>query len=209
MTDKMKLGLVFGIIIAVFTIQIVMGSPAEAEARKQEVAEYVATNDLRLRVIASSDDSFDQVVKRVTVFTIEEFMNEHESGHTMEFLIANLGLIHEAIENVLTEIHIEMDIEISFGYHYFPTNSSYYPSLVVRLGEAAGENWWCFINPGVCIVPTDEYASVNTAQVEVRAEVQQNLGTRTINFIGGLFGSGQRREVAEGEIDWFLFDDER
>ena len=202
MTDRMKLGLVFGVIIVVFLIQVIGGAPVEAEAS-------VASDDLRLRVIANSDDSFDQVVKRVAVFALEEFMNQHENGHTLEFLLDNLESIHEVVEDVFAKIGIQMDIEISFGHHYFPTESGYYASLLVRLGEGNGKNWWCFINPGVCVVPTDEQVSVNMAQVEVRTELQENLGTRAINFIGGLFGGGEGRVVAEGEIDWFLFDDER
>jgi len=204
MTDKMKLGLVFGAIVVVFIIQIMMGAPVEAEAHTSVVAD-----DLRLRVIAHSDDSFDQVVKRVAVFAIEEFMNQHEYGHTVEFLVDHLEMVHEVVANVLAEIDVELEIEVSFGHHYFPTSSGYYASLVVRLGEAMGENWWCFINPGVCVVPTDEYVSVNSAQVEVRTEVQESLGSRALNFIGGLFGGGGRRDVASEEIDWFLFDDER
>jgi len=204
MTDKMKLGLIFGAIVLVFIAQVIAGAPVEAEASTSVVAD-----DLRLRVIAHSDDSFDQVVKRVVVFTIEDFMNQHENGYTLEFLVDNLETIREVITDVLAEIGVQLDIEVSFGHHYFPTNSGYYTSLVVRLGEGAGENWWCFINPGVCVVPTDEYVSVNTAQVEVRTEVQESLGTRALNFIGGLFGGGENSEVAEGEIDWFLFDDER
>ena len=199
----MKLGLVFGLIIAIFIIQVIAGIPVEAEASKS------SGDDLRLRVIANSDDSFDQVVKRIAVFALEEFMHQHENGYTLEFLVDNLETIRETVAAVFAEIGVGTDVEVSFGHHYFPTESGYYPSLVVRLGEGNGENWWCFINPGICAVPTDEYVSVNTAQVEVRTQMQESLGTRAINFIGGLFGAGVNSEVAEGEIDWFLFDDER
>ena len=204
MTDRIKLGLVFGAIVIIFIIQLIAGTPVEAEASTSVVAD-----DLRLRVIANSDDSFDQVVKRVAVFAVENFMNQSESGYTGIFLVNNLELVREAIVEILAEIGVEIDIEVSFGHHYFPSTSSYYPSLVVRLGEANGENWWCFINPGVCIVPTEEDISVNAVQVEVRSDLQESLGTRAINFIGGLFGGGENRTLAEGEIDWFLFDDER
>jgi len=204
MTDKMKLGLVFGAIIVAFIIQINTGAPVEAEANTK-----VDSDDLRLRVVANSDASFDQVVKRVAVFTLEEFMNQHEDGYTLEFLMNNLEEIRETVLDVFTELGVEMDVEVSFGYHYFPMNSGYYTSLVVRLGEGNGENWWCFINPGVCALPTDEYASVNATQVEVQTEIRENLGTRTVNFIGDLFSGGEKSEVAAGEIDWFLFDDER
>jgi len=204
MTDKIKLVLVFGAIILVFFIQVFTGTSVEADANI-----IVENEDLRLRVIANSDDSFDQVVKRVAVFALDEFMNQHEDGYTLEFLTDNLEKIHETVENVLAEIGVEMDVEVSFGHHYFQAYSGYYASLVVRLGEGNGENWWCFINPGVCALPTDEYVSVNAAQIEVQTEIRENLGTRAINLIGDLLGTGQNNEVAVGEIDWFLFDDER
>jgi len=204
MTDKMKLGLVFGLIVIVFIIQIITGTPTEVEA-----SPYIGGENLRLRVIAHSDDEMDQLVKRLAVFAATDFMNGHEFGHTAEFLTNHLEGIQEAIVDVLTEINVSTTVEVSIGHHYFPASENYYASLVVRLGEANGENWWCFINPGVCVVPTDEYVSSNAAQVEVREELQENMATRTLSFIGGLFGSGERREVAEGEIDWFLFDDER
>ena len=203
MTDKMKLGLVFGAIIVVFIIQVFTGGSVEAEANA-----IVERDDLRLRVIANSDKSFDQVVKRVAVFALEEFMNQHEDGYTLEFLIDHLEEIHETVVNVLTEIGVEMEVEVSFGHHYFQADSGYYASLVVRLGDGNGENWWCFINPGICAVPTDEYANVNAAQIEIQTEVRENLGTRAINLIGDLLGGGDKI-VVDGEYDWFLFDDER
>ncbi|MCL1990967.1 MAG: stage II sporulation protein R [Defluviitaleaceae bacterium] len=203
MTDKMKLGLVFGAIVVVFMIQFITGSMTEVEAHALEVEET-----LRLRVISHSDEPFDQAVKRLAVFAIEGFMNAHEEGHTVAFLTQHLETVHQLVVDVLNELEIFKDVEVSFGYHYFPVSSRYYPSLVVRLGDATGSNWWCFINPGVCLVPSDAYASVNAAQVEVKAALQESIGTRTRHFIRGLFNRGESRTVAEGEIDWFLFPDE-
>lgn len=201
MTDKMKLGLVFSTIIVVFIAQAIIGGSVEAEAKS------VTTEDLRLRVIAESDDPVDQVVKRVAVFAIEQFMNQH--GHTAEILTENLAAINDAVTEVLDEIGVFVDVEVSFGYHYFPMTSGYYASLVVRLGDAAGENWWCFINPGICVVPTANNETTNTAQVETREEIQASLSSRALSFVGRLFGGGEERPVVEGEIDWSLFADER
>lgn len=199
----MKLGLVFGLIVVTGFIQIITGATAEVEANTIEA------QNLRLRVIAHSDDETDQLIKRLTVFAATDFMNQHIQGHTADFLTQNLENLHDNIAKVLTEIGADVQIEISLGHHYFPVSNTYHESLVIRLGEAKGENWWCFINPGVCVVPTDDYTSSNSAQVEVRTEIQESFGTRSINFIGNLFNVGQRQELAEGEIDWFLFDDER
>lgn len=205
MTDKMKLGLVFGGMVVAFVIQMILGSPADAN-----ISEVNDGEGLRLRVIAHSDDAFDQVVKRVVVFAIEDFLNQHEAGLTADFIITNLDGIRNSIDTVMAEIDVEMDVQISLEHHYFVDSLGYYTSLVVKLGEGLGENWWCFINPGVCTVPNDEDISSNEAQVEVLDDLQESFGMRASSFIGGLFGGGSnRQEVAEGEINWFLFDDEK
>jgi stage II sporulation protein R len=205
MTDKVKLGLVFGAIVIAFIIQLIVGSPVDANGG--DVSEG---GGLRLRVIAHSDDSFDQVVKRVVVFAVEDFLNQHDDGHSVNFIINNFDGIRNTIDQVLTEINVKMGVEISLEHHYFSDSLAYYASLVVRLGDGQGANWWCFINPGVCTVPNEADVSANEAQVVMTDELQDHFGARTIRFVGRLFGGeSDRREVAVGEIDWFLFDDER
>ncbi|MCL2559627.1 MAG: stage II sporulation protein R [Turicibacter sp.] len=206
MTDKMKLGWVFAAMIVALMIQLAAGTPIDASAEEMHDGE-----DLRLRVIAHSDDSFDQVVKRVVVFAVEGYLNQHENGHSPEFIVRNMDGIRLAIDEVLAEIHVETEIDLSLEHHYFADSLGYYMSLIVRIGDANGENWWCFINPGVCTAPNDETATANTAQIALTEELQDSFGTRVIRFVGGLFGgrSAAYEETAMGEINWFLFDDER
>ena len=52
-----------------------------------------------------------------------------------------------------------MDYNINFGYNYFPAKQfkghtyeeGYYESLVVSIGEAKGDNWWCVMFPPMCL----------------------------------------------------------
>ena len=200
MTDKVKLGLVLGGILVVFVIQLIIGTPVEVEAKS------VPADDLRLRVIAHSDDPADQVVKRIAVFTVENFMNQN--GHTAEFLATNLAVIRHEVTMVLAELGLDTAVEVSFGHHYFPASADYYASLVVRLGDATGQNWWCFINPGICVVPTADSLISNQTQVATQQQIQASLGERALNFVGQLFGNGQSDD-ANNHVNWFLFADER
>ena len=204
MTDKMKFGLVVGIIVIAFIIQLVVGISVGANNTE------VNDESLRLRVIAHSDDALDQVVKRVVGFAVVDFLNQYDYGYSPESIIYNLDGVRTAIEEVLDDINVDVDAQINLEHHYFPDSSDYYVSLVVRLGDGDGENWWCFINPGVCTIPSDEYISANEIQTQHTQELQEDFGTRTISFIGGLFGGeSDHHRVMEGEIDWFLFDDEK
>lgn len=203
MTDKMKLSILFGIILLVTLVQIFVPKPTEASTP------HDTTDHLRLRVIANSDDELDQLIKRVAVFATTDFMNANEEGHTFSFLVQHLTDIQQAVHEVLSQMGHETTVEVSIGYHYFPATSGYYPSLVVRLGEGVGENWWCFINPGVCVVPTEAEIGINEDKVYLTSQVQANMVTRTFDFFTGLFSTNEHLTVNEGEINWFLFDDER
>jgi len=218
MTDKAKLGLLFSGIVVTLLIQMLFGGSVEAveivmvdQRMEQRSVRY--DHDLRLRVIAHSDDSFDQVVKRVAVFAVEEILNGYDGTDIGRYVQGNLVEISENIERVFAEIDVEMEVEVSFGYHYFPASSGYYESLVIRLGDAEGENWWCFINPGICTVPGNEAEHVNDIQVDVTEAVQYSLGDRARQFVGGLFNRNSDETTAVSSetdaIDWFLFDDER
>ena len=53
-----------------------------------------------------------------------------------------------------------MSFNVNYGNNYFPEkvfkgvkyNEGYYESIVVSIGEAKGDNWWCVLFPNLCIV---------------------------------------------------------
>ena len=54
--------------------------------------------------------------------------------------------------------------QVNYGYNYFPEkkykgityNEGFYESLVITLGEAEGDNWWCVLFPPLCLMEEDE-----------------------------------------------------
>ena len=53
---------------------------------------------------------------------------------------------------------------ISFGENYFPSktykgvkyNEGYYESLVIAIGDAKGDNWWCVLFPNYCLIDKEK-----------------------------------------------------
>ena len=53
---------------------------------------------------------------------------------------------------------------LNYGNNYFPEKEykgitykeGYYESLVVTLGEGAGDNWWCLMFPPLCLMEAEE-----------------------------------------------------
>ena len=137
-------------------------------------------------------------------------------------------------------INYDLGFEVSYGAHLFPEKhyngevfpAGYYESLVIRIGEGRGNNWWCFINPGMCLGPNtseinEENRSANwNFQNQLLENTQEAIRNQEFtSYLSGvvesLFGSdtemvevqfdAQFANQAENndEFDWFLFEDER
>lgn len=102
--------------------------------------------EIRIRIISNSNSEKDMLYKSEIV---EYFKND---------VIPNISLTKEYLAN--NTIFIEgllkqkyPDVEVSFESHTF-TNKAYngnaiengvYDTLVIRIGEAKGENWWASV----------------------------------------------------------------
>ena len=126
------------IILTVLTIFLVY-----KKVNAEEV--IIPDNSIRLRVIPNSNSSYDQAMKSVVKDYLEkDVYNLFKDTKTIEDA-------REIINNNLDNIN---------GNNYFPEkvfkgvkyNEGYYESIVVSIGEAKGDNWWCVLFPNLCIV---------------------------------------------------------
>jgi len=196
-SKKIKIVAVLIATMTIFTSQMIFATPDQHQS-----------NDIRLRIIPHSDSEVDQMTKRVVRFAINEFFTTNQSEltsneDTRNFLINNLDTINDKVERVLWSVGDDVKFEVSFGHHMFPESGRFdagqYESLVIRIGDAGGDNWWCFVNPGICLTPGEE-TDVN--------HVQYNQQTNLRGFFSNLFGSGHGR-MQDTSIDWYVFDDEK
>jgi len=136
---------------------------------------------IRLRVLANSNSEYDQKIKRKVsdelqgnmYSLLENTNNIYEARNIIKSNIDNLDL---AIGNVLAKEKNDIAYEIDFGEHYFPNkvykgityNEGYYESLLVKLGEGKGDNWWCVLFPPLCLLEAEE-----STEVEYKFFVQE------------------------------------
>ena len=120
-------------------------------------------NSFRFRIIANSNSASDQDLKtrirddiynQVLVKTLES----SSLSESKRIIDDNIDSINDIVSKYNT------NYSISYGYNYFP-NKTYmgkeyeegeYDSLVISLGEAKGENWWCILFPPLCLVDAQE-----------------------------------------------------
>ena len=138
---------------------------------------------IRLRVIASSNSTRDQEVKLKVKSKLESQAYKLLDGVTSidlarRIISDNLDNIEAEIQGVLEEERYDLGYKINFGKNYFPEKEfkgiiyeeGDYESLVVTLGNGAGDNWWCVLFPPLCLLEAEE---TETDEVEYKFFVQE------------------------------------
>ena len=171
-----ELSVVVGLLCAIFA------SMAHFEA----ACDDLRLNVLRLHIIANSDSEEDQAVKLlVRDIILEEstdiFAYETDLKRAEEKAEDRLKDFCKIAEEVLTENGFSYCASAEIGDSYFETRkyedftlpAGNYRSLIIRLGEAKGKNWWCVIFPAVC-VPAATNASLSDSTRDTSAKIAEH-----------------------------------
>lgn len=135
----------------------------------------IPDNSIRLRVIPNSNSPYDIAMKQVVksyleddVYTLFKDTKDIEEARTI--INNNIENINNNIQNLFNKYQYNMNFKVNYGLNYFPEkefknvvyNERYYESLVVSIGQANGDNWWCVLFPNLCIINNDdvEYQSL-------------------------------------------------
>ncbi|MCQ2555967.1 MAG: stage II sporulation protein R [Clostridia bacterium] len=135
---------------------------------------------LRIHIRANSNLTIDQNVKYQVKDELVNFLSPY---------LSNVSSKNDAI-NIINKLKINMEKicdeklkENNFNYcakikidnEYFPTRSynnitleaGYYDAVIVELGEAVGDNWWCIMYPPLCFVNKNE----NSMQIKYKSKL--------------------------------------
>ncbi len=199
-------------------------------------ANYPVVSDVavRIRIIPNSNSYEDQQAKKMVTYAMEEYLSKHTNElstleSTREFIGSNISTIENVVENVLETMSYSQGYELTYGAHLFPEkelngktyDEGYYESLVIKLGEGHGSNWWCFMNAALCLGPsaTTEDEGHWNSQYETTKQTQEDIANQDVKFFVGevlsnLFDSNDEtpvQEVASNQTAkslWYLYEDE-
>lgn len=158
------------IILSILTIFMVI--------TKQDYIE-IPKDSIRLRVIPNSNNIEDILIKEKVINNIYNLLKESPSlEKTKENISESLEEIKLIINKTLKENNIDYKYDIKFGSNYFPKKiykdtiykEGYYESLVIYLGEAKGDNFWCVLYPPLCMLENTE-----TKDVEYKFRIKEIL----------------------------------
>lgn len=128
---------------------------------------YNVTNDMiRFRVIANSNKSEDIIMKEKVVKTLSNllFKNNNSIEDTRNNVISNINNIENKIDKLFKKNKYDMTYNISYGLNHFPKkeyngqvfSEGDYESLVIEIGEAKGNNYFCILYPPLCMIDEDK-----------------------------------------------------
>ena len=130
---------------------------------------------IRFRVIANSNTIYDQNIKiqvrnavQNKVFELLNGVNNIEE--TRKIIKENIDNINELVKETLKKSNYDKDFNVNYGYNYFPKKEykgitykeGKYESLVIKLGSAQGDNFWCVLFPPLCLIEVDEEETTDT-----------------------------------------------
>lgn len=129
---------------------------------------------LRIHIRANSNLAIDQNIKYKVKDEVVNYLVPVISN------CSNLTDIKTAIENqrhnlkmlcddILKQNGFEYVSKVELCNEYFPTRaygeyvleSDFYDALVIELGSASGDNWWCVVYPPLCFINAKEIDSTS------------------------------------------------
>ena len=121
-------------------------------------------NMLRLHVIANSDTQRDQQLKLLVRDTLLRegaawFDGAADAENAKDMLVPHFDDMEQSAQAALLENGCTDEVHISLEKTYFETRTygeytvpaGWYTAMCVRIGKAAGHNWWCVMFPPLCL----------------------------------------------------------
>lgn len=139
---------------------------------------------IRFRVIANSNLESDQEIKKIVSRELQkelyDRMKDVENADMARNLLKNnTSTLEKSVEKTLLQNNMNPIFDINYGMNYFPEKiyngveyrAGEYESLVVTLGEGAGDNWWCVLFPPLCLMEAEEVK--DSEKIEYKFFVQE------------------------------------
>ncbi|MBE5746298.1 MAG: hypothetical protein E7359_03320 [Clostridiales bacterium] len=169
-----NLGIIFlSILICVFVIGCFCFD-------KNKSSNISSADYLRLHIRANSNNEDDQKVKYLVKSEVLNFINSDAQTFTSKITIENYfkekeKTLENYINNVLLENGFGYISNITLTSEYFPTRtyngvtleSGIYDAIIIKLGKAEGNNWWCVAYPPLCFM----YESSNFGNITYKSKV--------------------------------------
>ncbi len=129
---------------------------------KQENSQY-----LRIHIRANSNASVDQQIKLeirdlVVNFLAKDIACIHSKEDAMKLIESKKSAVNGLIDGFLQQKGFNYSANVKICKEEFPSrqyedvtlSAGYYDAVIIELGKAEGDNWWCVVFPPLCWTDT-------------------------------------------------------
>ena len=144
-------------IIVILFVCILVGFGIFSQQNKQEY--------IRIHVRANSNLSVDQNIKyeikdKIVSYLIPQIANCNTREDFIVMIKENIAGMENIANEILKQKGFSYNAKVKFCKENFPTRSyagvvlesGVYDSIIVELGTAKGDNWWCVVYPPLCFI---------------------------------------------------------
>ena len=135
---------------------------------------------LRLHIRANSNSECDQNIKyeiknKLLNFITKDVSNIKTKTELENYFNSSKKTLENFVNNILKENNFNYISNITIKNEYFPTRSyngvtltsGFYDAIIVELGTASGNNWWCVAYPPLCFM----YESENYGKITYKSKL--------------------------------------
>lgn len=151
----------------VLIIAIITSILIYSEIKKETVV--IPNSAIRLRVIPNSNSAQDQNIKKQVKTYLEKntyniLKDEKSIKEARKKINENIPVIEENVGRIFKDNNYDVSYNVNYGYNYFPSKTyrgitykeGYYESIVISIGAAEGDNWWCVLFPNLCLADLEQ-----------------------------------------------------
>ena len=135
---------------------------------------------LRLHIRANSNSEDDQNIKyeiknQLLTLITKDVANIKTKNELENYFNQNKTKLENFVNNILKANNFNYISNITIKNEYFPTRTSnnvtltsgFYDAIIVELGTASGNNWWCVAYPPLCFM----YESENYGKITYKSKL--------------------------------------
>ena len=128
---------------------------------------------LRLHIRANSNSEIDQNIKYEIKNELVEFLTPYfcdvsSKSEAIEIVNSLSKKMSSICVELLRKKGLNYSAKVKINNEYFPTRtyanttleSGYYDAVIVELGKAEGDNWWCVMYPPLCFITNENKSKI-------------------------------------------------
>jgi stage II sporulation protein R len=138
----------------------------------------IPNESIRLRIIPNSNSSLDIIMKENTKKEIMEIVNNFDSvsiDSSRKEIVENVSNVENKVKKLFDDNNYNETFVVNYGLNKFPEKiykgvkykEGYYESLVVEIGNAKGNNFWCVLYPPLCLIDENKETNYKSKIIEI------------------------------------------